>query len=343
MEVNPKFLISKQESSVSIDVDAKSSLREIHITMPLIECKWCKRKKPCEQFEKYQRKNSYRKTCDNCCQFHCRFCGCSFKSKSRATLPPDDPACEADECKQKSECKPRSCNMVSCIYHRKEINPWILNDMGETTFKPRAPYRDRKFSTQHFYSHCRICSECNPQQDNSKSSIDAVLEPRERTDTLKTSSSTTVNQECSMSLDAYAESSLKETQSSVPMITCKWCKKEKPCKDFEPVRKTQRYHIACNSCRQLNCKFCGSSFQILRCRGSKPPDCPTCRAHECKRKSAMKRINCSNASCIYHTRKINPCILNDNGETTFKRRQSSGHFSLQCRKCQQKSGVKKGT
>ena len=146
-----------------------------------------------------------------------------------------------------------------------------------------------------------------------------------------------------MSQDVDAESSLKETQSSLPMITCKWCKREKPCKDFEQVRRTKKYYIACNSCRQLTCKFCGCSFKIMKSMASKPPDCAACEARECKRKSAMKPINCSNASCIYHTRKINPWILNDNGETTFKSRQSSGHFSLQCRKCQQKSEVKKGT
>ena len=151
MEVNPKFLSSKQESSVSMDVDAESSLREIHITMPLIECKWCKRKKPCEQFEKYQRKNAYRKTCDNCCQFHCRFCGCSFNIKTRAADPPHYPACEANECKRRSAIKPRSCSNASCIYHKSKMNPWILNDNGETTFKPR--------SRGHFSAQCRRCQQ----------------------------------------------------------------------------------------------------------------------------------------------------------------------------------------
>ena len=144
-----------------------------------------------------------------------------------------------------------------------------------------------------------------------------------------------------MSPDAYAESYLKETQSSVPIITCRWCKKEKPCEDFEQYRKTHRYHTACNDCRQLYCRFCGYSFKS-KSRKADPPHYPVCEANVCKRRSAVKARSCSNASCIYHKRKINPCLLNENGETTFVSRASSGHFLLQCRKCQQKSDVKKG-
>ena len=216
---------------------------------------------------------------------------------------------------------------------KKKINPWILNDKGETTFQIS---RQRKYPSQ-----CRACSESISKPGGAKCSISALSEPRESRDTLMASSSTSVNQECNMSQDVNAESSLKETQSSLPMITCKWCKKEKPCKDFEQVRKTERYHIACNSCRQLDCKFCGCSFKS-KSRAADPPHYPVCEANECKRKSAIKSRNCSNASCIYHKRKINPWILNDNGETTFKP-TSRGHFSAQCRRCQQMSDVKKGS
>ena len=60
------------------------------------------------------------------------------------------------------------------------------------------------------------------------------------------------------------------------------------------------------------------------------------------------RIVCSNGSCIYHKSKINPWILNDNGETTFDNggptfKPRGRYFSAECRRCQQMSDVKKGT
>ena len=133
------------------------------------------------------------------------------------------------------------------------------------------------------------------------------------------------------------------TDRSYPMltITCKWCKKEKSCEHFEQYRKAYGYHIACNDCRQLYCRFCGYSFKSKSMAAS-PPHYPACEADECKRRAAYKPRNCSNASCIYLKSKINPWILNDNGETTFNPR-SRGHFSAQCRRCQQMSDVRKGT
>ena len=144
-----------------------------------------------------------------------------------------------------------------------------------------------------------------------------------------------------MSLNAHAESFVTETQSGVPMITCRWCKMEKPCGDFEKAQKTNRYRKACNHCRQLDCTFCGCSFKS-KSTAPDPPHYPACEGKECKRKSSIKPLKCSNASCIYHKKRINPWILNDSGETTFNYR-SHGHFSSQCRSCQQKSDAKKAT
>ena len=53
MEVSADILSTNQESSVAMDVDAESSLRETQITLPMIKCRWCKRERPCEEFEKY--------------------------------------------------------------------------------------------------------------------------------------------------------------------------------------------------------------------------------------------------------------------------------------------------
>ena len=53
VEVNSEFLSRNQESSVSMDVDAENSLRETQITVQMIQCMWCKRKRPCGEFEKY--------------------------------------------------------------------------------------------------------------------------------------------------------------------------------------------------------------------------------------------------------------------------------------------------
>ena len=151
--------------------------------------------------------------------------------------PPHYAACEAKECRRKKKCKPRNCSNASCIYHRKEINPWILNDKGKTIFK-LTPNRK-------FLMHCRSCSECVSRPGGYFN-----FKPRERTDGLMTSSSTSMEQRYSISLD------------SMPMITCKWCKKEKPCEEFEHIRRTVRYHSVCNGCRKLECRFCGCSFNI---------------------------------------------------------------------------------
>ena len=56
MEVSANILSTNQESSVAMDVDAESSLRETQITMPMIKCKWCKSERPCEEFETYPNK-----------------------------------------------------------------------------------------------------------------------------------------------------------------------------------------------------------------------------------------------------------------------------------------------
>ena len=151
MEVTPKFWSTNQESSVSMDVGAENSLRETQITAPMIKCNWCKRKRPCEEFEKYLKRNCYHTACDDCRQLDCKFCGCSFKSKCRTALPPQYPACETNACQRKSAFKGRSCSNASCIYHKSKMNPWILNDNGETTFNPR--------SRGHFSAQCRRCQQ----------------------------------------------------------------------------------------------------------------------------------------------------------------------------------------
>ena len=176
------------------------------------------------------------------------------------------------------------------------MNPWILNDKGETTFNRR--------SNGHFFDKCRRCQQMNGRRCQRKS---------------------------------YSE----KDKNGVQIITCRWCKKEKPCSDFEQYRnrKASRYHTTCDDCRLIYCKFCGYSFKT-KCSGAFPPK--ACRAKECKQRSAVTPRSCSNASCIYHISKINPWILNDNGETTFHPR-SRGQFSAQCRRCQQMSDVKKGT
>ena len=93
-----------------------------------------------------------------------------------------------------------------------------------------------------------------------------------------------------------------------------------------------RYHSVCNDCRKLDCRFCGCSFNI-KTKAGNPPHYPACEEKQCKRRSAVKPRKCTNASCIYHRIEINPWILNDKGETTFKPTAGS-HFSAQCRKCQ---------
>ena len=291
-----------------MDVDAESSLRKPQIIMPMIKCLWCKRKKPCEEFDNYVKKKGYYERCKDCRQLDCSFCGCSFKSKSKAPDPPHYAACEAKECRRKKKCKPRNCSNASCIYHRKKINPWILNDKGKTIFK-LTPNRK-------FLMHCRSCSECISRPGGYFN-----FELREN-DTLVTSSSTSMQQRSSISVD------------SMPMIICKWCKKEKHCGNFEQLRKTLCYRTVCNHCRKRDCSFCGCSFHIIHSKGSDPPRYPACEAKQCKRRSAVKPRQCTNASCIYHRIKINPWILNDEGETTFKPRKDS-HFSAKCRKCQQ--------
>ena len=94
------------------------------------------------------------------------------------------------------------------------------------------------------------------------------------------------------------------TDRSYPMlmITCRWCKKEKSCEHFEQYRKAYGYHIACNDCRQLYCRFCGHSFKS-KCRAADPPHYAVCEANECKRRSAIKPRSCCNASCIHHKSK----------------------------------------
>ena len=151
MEVTPKIGSTNQESSVSMDVDAENSLKEAQVTAPMIECNWCKRKRPCEEFEKYLKKDCYHIACNNCRQFDCNFCGCSFKSKCMDAFPPQYPACEANWCQRRSAAKPRNCSNASCIYHKSKINPWILNDNGETTFNYR--------SHRHFSAQCRSCQQ----------------------------------------------------------------------------------------------------------------------------------------------------------------------------------------
>ena len=354
-----------------MDVDAEGSPSGTQTTVPKIKCQWCKKEKPCEDFEKYPTSNSRRKACNDCRQLKCKFCGCSFKSKSRARLPPNNPACEATQCKRKSECKRRKwrkCTKASCIYYRQKINPWILNDKGETTFKPcESTLRKEKFSTQQFHSQCRSCSgmSLDAQTESSVKQIEESVpmitcrwcikeKPCEDFERYKKRYHPACNHcrhlYCTFCGDSFKSKSqtavpphyavceakeCKRKSGSMPTIECRWCKKEKPREDFERIAKTKRYHSTCNPCRHLYCTFCGDSFKT-KSKTADPPHYPSCEAKDCKRKSAVKSIKCSNASCIYHEQKINPWILNNNGETTFHYR-SQGHFSAQCRRCQPRS------
>ena len=293
-------VLSKEETQLlpdSLHVDTRNfngiSMDCTDQSYPMwrITCKWCKKKKSCEHFEQYRKAYRYHKACNDCRQLYCKFCGHSFKSRSKAADPPRYPVCKANECKRRSAIKPRSCCNASCIHHKSKVNPWILNDNGETTFNHN--------SSRHFSAQCRRCQQ------------------------MKTSD-------------------VKKNENGVPIITCRWCRKEKPRNDFEHYGKKKRYHKACNDCRQLYCRFCGNSFKS-KSRKADPPNYPACEAKECKRRFNIKPRNCSNASCIYHTSKINPWILNDNGETTFDNGgptfepRGHGHFSAECRRCQQMS------
>ena len=86
MGVDAKLMSTNQESIGFMNVDAESSLKEIQITMPMIKCKWCKREKPCEEFDKYIKKKGYHSKCKDCRQLVCRFCGVDFFENALSNL-----------------------------------------------------------------------------------------------------------------------------------------------------------------------------------------------------------------------------------------------------------------
>ena len=153
-------VLSKEETELwpdSLHVHAKAfngnSMDCTDRSYPLwiMTCRWCKKEKSYEHFEQYRKAYRYHRACNDCRQLYCRFCGCCFKSKWKAADPPQYAVCEASECKRRSKIKPRSCSNGSCIYYKSKMNPWILNDKGETTFNRR--------SNGHFFKKCRKCQQ----------------------------------------------------------------------------------------------------------------------------------------------------------------------------------------